>query len=141
MTGILPGSRVAGVLAACRHLVPRLWRQAGAPTAVTGPEQGGGAMGAFPRGCSRGRGPGGRGCVAGRGKGLSACSRSYISFDILRRVLRDYFGFDVFYCMNITDIDDKVGLPPGRFWNSGGGKEEVTSVSRTWWALAPYTSS
>lgn len=38
---------------------------------------------------------------------LSGC-RSYISFDILRRVLRDYFKFDVFYCMNITDIDDKV---------------------------------
>ncbi|XP_014388583.1 PREDICTED: cysteine--tRNA ligase, cytoplasmic [Myotis brandtii] len=35
-------------------------------------------------------------------------ARSYISFDILRRVLRDYFQFDVFYCMNITDIDDKV---------------------------------
>lgn len=34
--------------------------------------------------------------------------RSYISFDILRRILRDYFKFDVFYCMNITDIDDKV---------------------------------
>lgn len=35
-------------------------------------------------------------------------ARSYISFDILRRVLRDYFNFDVFYCMNITDIDDKI---------------------------------
>uniref|UniRef100_A0A667H150 Cysteine--tRNA ligase, cytoplasmic n=1 Tax=Lynx canadensis TaxID=61383 RepID=A0A667H150_LYNCA len=35
-------------------------------------------------------------------------ARSYISFDILRRVLQDYFGFDVFYCMNITDIDDKI---------------------------------
>ncbi|GAB1301937.1 Cysteine--tRNA ligase, cytoplasmic [Apodemus speciosus] len=35
-------------------------------------------------------------------------ARSYISFDILRRVLRDYFQFDVFYCMNITDIDDKI---------------------------------
>ena len=34
--------------------------------------------------------------------------RSYISFDILRRVLRDYFKFDVFYCINITDIDDKL---------------------------------
>ncbi|MEE6499394.1 hypothetical protein FKM82_003433, partial [Ascaphus truei] len=38
-------------------------------------------------------------------------ARSYISFDILRRVLKDYFKYDVFYCMNITDIDDKV-LPP-----------------------------
>ena len=39
---------------------------------------------------------------------VSRHCRSYISFDILRRVLRDYFKFDVFYCMNITDIDDKV---------------------------------
>ena len=35
-------------------------------------------------------------------------SRSYISFDILRRVMQDYFNYDIFYCMNITDIDDKV---------------------------------
>uniref|UniRef100_A0A8C2ZA28 Cysteine--tRNA ligase, cytoplasmic n=1 Tax=Cyclopterus lumpus TaxID=8103 RepID=A0A8C2ZA28_CYCLU len=35
-------------------------------------------------------------------------NRSYISFDILRRVLKDYFKYDVFYCMNITDIDDKI---------------------------------
>ncbi|XP_017296145.1 cysteine--tRNA ligase, cytoplasmic isoform X2 [Kryptolebias marmoratus] len=35
-------------------------------------------------------------------------ARSYISFDILRRILRDYFKFDVLYCMNITDIDDKI---------------------------------
>lgn len=40
------------------------------------------------------------------------CFRSYISFDILRRVLRDYFQYDVFYCMNITDIDDKVKGAP-----------------------------
>jgi cysteinyl-tRNA synthetase len=35
-------------------------------------------------------------------------ARSYISFDILRRILSDYFGYDVFYVMNITDIDDKI---------------------------------
>ncbi|GFO03375.1 cysteine--tRNA ligase, cytoplasmic-like [Plakobranchus ocellatus] len=35
-------------------------------------------------------------------------ARSYISFDILRRVLSDYFNYDIFYCMNITDIDDKI---------------------------------
>ena len=34
--------------------------------------------------------------------------RSYITFDILRRVLSDYFGYHVNYVMNITDIDDKV---------------------------------
>lgn len=46
--------------------------------------------------------------------------RSYISFDILRRVLRDYFKFDVFYCMNITDIDDKVMGSPGGGSNTAG---------------------
>ncbi|XP_043497028.1 cysteine--tRNA ligase, cytoplasmic [Polistes fuscatus] len=35
-------------------------------------------------------------------------ARSYISFDILRRVLSNYFGYDVLYVMNITDIDDKI---------------------------------
>ncbi|XP_008556056.1 cysteine--tRNA ligase, cytoplasmic [Microplitis demolitor] len=35
-------------------------------------------------------------------------ARSYISFDILRRVLSDYFNYDVLYVMNITDIDDKI---------------------------------
>ncbi|XP_061622197.1 cysteine--tRNA ligase, cytoplasmic isoform X2 [Phyllopteryx taeniolatus] len=35
-------------------------------------------------------------------------ARSYISFDILRRILKDYFKYDVYYCMNITDIDDKI---------------------------------
>ncbi|XP_046850191.1 cysteine--tRNA ligase, cytoplasmic-like [Xenia sp. Carnegie-2017] len=35
-------------------------------------------------------------------------ARSYISFDILRRVYQDYFNYDVFYVMNITDIDDKI---------------------------------
>ncbi|XP_062513505.1 cysteine--tRNA ligase, cytoplasmic-like [Corticium candelabrum] len=35
-------------------------------------------------------------------------ARSYITFDILRRVLQGYFNYDVFYVMNITDIDDKI---------------------------------
>uniref|UniRef100_A0A4W3IEV2 Cysteine--tRNA ligase, cytoplasmic n=1 Tax=Callorhinchus milii TaxID=7868 RepID=A0A4W3IEV2_CALMI len=35
-------------------------------------------------------------------------ARSYISFDILRRILMNYFNYDVFYCMNITDVDDKI---------------------------------
>ena len=38
---------------------------------------------------------------------FSLCS-SYISFDILRRVMQDYFGYNVEYVMNITDLDDKV---------------------------------
>ncbi|XP_033152253.1 cysteine--tRNA ligase, cytoplasmic [Drosophila mauritiana] len=35
-------------------------------------------------------------------------ARSYISFDILRRILSDYFGYNIHYVMNITDIDDKI---------------------------------
>ncbi|CRK92351.1 CLUMA_CG005925, isoform A [Clunio marinus] len=35
-------------------------------------------------------------------------ARSYISFDILRRVLSDYFGYQIHFVMNITDIDDKI---------------------------------
>jgi cysteinyl-tRNA synthetase len=35
-------------------------------------------------------------------------ARSYITFDILRRIMEDYFGYEILYVMNITDIDDKV---------------------------------
>ena len=35
-------------------------------------------------------------------------ARNYVSTDILRRILRDYFGFKVNFIMNITDVDDKV---------------------------------
>ncbi|EFA76443.1 cysteinyl-tRNA synthetase [Heterostelium album PN500] len=35
-------------------------------------------------------------------------ARSYISFDIIRRIMKDYLGYDVQYIMNITDIDDKI---------------------------------
>jgi cysteinyl-tRNA synthetase len=31
-----------------------------------------------------------------------------MSTDIIRRVLQDYFNYDITYCLNITDIDDKV---------------------------------
>lgn len=35
-------------------------------------------------------------------------ARNYVSTDILRRVMRDYFKFNVKFVMNITDVDDKV---------------------------------
>lgn len=34
--------------------------------------------------------------------------RNYVTQDILRRIMTDYFGYDVHFVMNITDIDDKV---------------------------------
>lgn len=36
-------------------------------------------------------------------------SRNYVTQDILRRIMTDYFGYDVHFVMNVTDIDDKVG--------------------------------
>ncbi len=35
-------------------------------------------------------------------------ARTYIAFDIVRRVLQDYFNYDVQYVLNITDLDDKA---------------------------------
>jgi cysteinyl-tRNA synthetase len=35
-------------------------------------------------------------------------NRNYVSFDIVRRIMTDYFGYQVFQVMNITDIDDKI---------------------------------
>lgn len=35
-------------------------------------------------------------------------ARTYIGFDIIRRILTDYFGYNVHLAMNITDIDDKI---------------------------------
>ena len=35
-------------------------------------------------------------------------ARNYVSFDIIRRIMTDYFGYDVRQVMNITDIDDKI---------------------------------
>ncbi|KAG9309224.1 cysteinyl-tRNA ligase [Chiua virens] len=37
-------------------------------------------------------------------------ARNYITQDILRRIMSDYFGYDVHFVMNITDIDDKIIL-------------------------------
>lgn len=35
-------------------------------------------------------------------------AKTYIQSDILRRIMSDYFGYNVKLCMNITDIDDKI---------------------------------
>ncbi|ODQ80325.1 hypothetical protein BABINDRAFT_171265 [Babjeviella inositovora NRRL Y-12698] len=35
-------------------------------------------------------------------------ARNYVSIDINRRVLRDYFHYDVHFVQNVTDIDDKI---------------------------------
>ncbi len=36
--------------------------------------------------------------------------RNYVTFDVIRRILEDYFNYDVYAVMNITDVDDKIIL-------------------------------
>ena len=35
-------------------------------------------------------------------------ARTYVSLDMIRRIMTDYFRIPVVWCMNITDIDDKI---------------------------------
>jgi hypothetical protein len=46
-------------------------------------------------------------------------ARNYVTTDVIRRLLRDYFQFDLRFIMNITDVDDKVG-PALRSWQTPG---------------------
>lgn len=39
-------------------------------------------------------------------------ARNYVSTDIIRRILMHYFGYNVKFVMNITDIDDKASPFP-----------------------------
>ncbi|CZT03916.1 probable cysteinyl-tRNA synthetase [Rhynchosporium agropyri] len=41
-------------------------------------------------------------------------ARNYVSTDIIRRIMRDYFGYEVKFVMNITDVDDKIILKARR---------------------------
>ena len=35
-------------------------------------------------------------------------AKTYIAFDAIKRIMRDYFKYDIYLTMNITDIDDKI---------------------------------
>jgi cysteinyl-tRNA synthetase len=58
-------------------------------------------------------------------------ARSAVSLDILRRIMRDYFGFKVRFVMNITDVDDKIVLR-GRYQYLGTRlQKEIESMERS----------
>ena len=50
-------------------------------------------------------------CRENTNQNIYFVSRNYVTQDILRRIMSDYFGYDVHFVMNITDIDDKVDIP------------------------------
>ncbi|KAK3237227.1 hypothetical protein CYMTET_52675 [Cymbomonas tetramitiformis] len=35
-------------------------------------------------------------------------ARAYLTFDIIRRIMEDYFRYEVLFQVNVTDIDDKI---------------------------------
>lgn len=35
-------------------------------------------------------------------------ARNYVCSDLSRRILQDYFGYDILFVQNVTDIDDKI---------------------------------
>jgi cysteinyl-tRNA synthetase len=41
-------------------------------------------------------------------------ARAYLTFDIIRRIMEDYFNYQILYHSNITDIDDKIILKARR---------------------------
>jgi len=58
-------------------------------------------------------------------------ARNYIGFDIVRRVLVDYFGYMLMYVMNITDIDDKIIVRTHR-------NHLEVRCTRHYWALLSF---
>ena len=53
-------------------------------------------------------------------------ARNYVSFDIIRRVMEDYFGYNVLSVMNVTDVDDKIILRARRNYLMERYREEAT---------------
>lgn len=58
-------------------------------------------------------------------------ARNYLTFDIVRRILEDYFGYNILMVMNVTDVDDKIILRARRnyllsqYKGSGKSPQEV----------------
>jgi cysteinyl-tRNA synthetase len=63
-------------------------------------------------------------------------ARNYVTFDILRRVMEDYFGYNILFVMNVTDVDDKIILRARRNYllqqfraRGGAGAEVLAEVT------------
>ena len=55
-------------------------------------------------------------------------ARAYVTFDIVRRIMSDYFGYNVTFVMNITDVDDKIILRARRNFLMKRYKEQAKSL-------------
>ncbi|KAJ1919820.1 cysteinyl-tRNA synthetase [Mycoemilia scoparia] len=57
-------------------------------------------------------------------------ARNYITFDILRRIMSDYFKYNVQMVMNITDIDDKIILSGRRAYLVAEKKKNISTLDQ-----------
>lgn len=53
-----------------------------------------------------------------------------MTFDIIRRILSDYFKYNVFYVMNITDLDDKIIIRSRRNHLLASYEKEATDAAK-----------
>ncbi|KAI3389179.1 hypothetical protein SNEBB_009733 [Seison nebaliae] len=60
-------------------------------------------------------------------------ARSYITFDIIRRIMSDYFSYNIVYCMNITDVDDKIikNSRKSLLWRSFRKETKIEKIKET----------
>lgn len=59
------------------------------------------------------------------------CSaRNYVSTDVVRRIVKDYFDFNVRFVMNITDIDDKIILRGRQQYLLANFRKDHTEVDK-----------
>jgi cysteinyl-tRNA synthetase len=61
-------------------------------------------------------------------------ARNYVSFDIVRRVLEDYFGYSCLFVMNVTDVDDKIILRARRKHLLAAYVDKATVRQRSEWS-------
>lgn len=58
-------------------------------------------------------------------------ARNYVSVDINRRIMSEYFGYDIKFVQNVTDIDDKIIIRARQnylFDNYTNGVSEITDA-------------
>jgi len=58
-------------------------------------------------------------------------ARNYVTFDIIRRILEDYFNYNIYIVMNITDVDDKIILGARKRYLLGQYLQEYSTVTET----------
>jgi hypothetical protein len=65
-------------------------------------------------------------------------ARNYLSFDIVRRVLEDYFGYNCLMVMNVTDVDDKIILRARRNYLLAQYKASGKSAEQVCVDISPW---